>query len=84
MRDGWVWVIHRPGYGESSGLPWAIFADKRRARQALEGLNSPWQGVVDANGRRVRPFKYRRVGMDRIAMDSRIVDFDGRFIAYDR
>ena len=58
-----VWAVHRPGYGDSDGLPFAVFSTRDKARVALLAYNAPWDGVL-REGRPIRPYKLRRVFLD--------------------
>lgn len=70
-----VWIIYQPGDWNSQrdlihGAVVGIYALKGRARDELEKLNEPWEGVFDEFGRRVRPFKYRRIPLNTLRYNS--------------
>lgn len=64
-----VWVVHRPGYGDSDGLPLAVFSTKDKAHAALLAYNAPWDGVL-REGHPIRPYKLRRIFIDPSLDDS--------------
>ena len=56
-------AVHRPGYGDSDGLPLAVFSARDKARAALIVHNAPWDGVP-RDWRPIRPYKLRRMLLD--------------------
>lgn len=56
----YVWVIHRPGYGDSDGLPVEIWQSRNAARRRQRQLNEPWD-YPGCSIRFRKPFKLSRM-----------------------